>query len=209
MKNRPLQVFLVGDGAWKSELRNQDGTLTQWNHREVSSIADADVLFWWACVENIVPVVWFQLGQAIALDRDIQIATDCTDLDREIDKAFGKPGFLSALKLTHNRYLNMQVVDAYELRMADMDLLRPSRFMQCLAEDYCLCEACGGRIAKGERVVRSAFRGVYHKDCHANTFNPNNPSEALFNARLVEALRQENASLEGELEKLRAVRLHK
>lgn len=207
---RALRVFLVGphNDPWKDAVRNPDKSLSKWRHQEVSSLADADLLFWWATPSNSRSIeTWFQLGQAVALDRGIVAVSESKlGVLISISEETGKSSeeLLQRLSIDiKTAAIERGVRGSYEAHMADMDVLRPSRFFRTEATEYCRCAVCGCLISRGETVVRSAFRGVFHIDCHEAKFDPKNLSDTVFNSRLIEALREENARLEQELEKYR------
>jgi len=208
--HRLFRVFLAGphDDPPKDAVRNPDKSLSKWRHQEVSSVADADLIFWWATQDNARSVdTWFQLGQSIALDRAIiAVSESVSEVFGSISAATGK----SPSDLLQRLSIDIRTAPAgsgirfsYERYLADMDVLKPSRFVRTEATEYCRCAVCGGNISKGQIVVRSAFRGIFHVDCHAAKFDSNNLSETVFNSRLIETLREENARLEQELEKYR------
>lgn len=208
--HRILRVFLVGpyNDSWRDAVRNPDKSLSKWRHQEVRSIADADLLFWWATPHNARSIeTWFQLGQAVALDRSIiAVSESKLAVFATIAGETGKSSeeLLEKLKIdVKNSPIERGVLSSYEVNMADLDLIRPSRFYRSTATVYCRCEVCGCLISRGEAVVRSAFRGVFHIDCHEAKYDPKNLSDTIFNSRLIEALREENAKLEQELEKYR------
>ena len=157
------------------------------------ALKSSDFVFAWLSNAAHFMDAGLELGAAYSLDKPIILAVPDKKLLAKI------PRFVSA---AWKVVVNQNVVDAYELVTADMDVTFEKGFSIVAAGAWGRCVACQSSYHVGQSIYWSKQRGGYHEDCYVRAHRPENVSAALFNAELIQALREENARLEYRLEAL-------
>jgi hypothetical protein len=177
-----------------------------YGHMLVDNAAESDVLFIWVQkADSIKPA--FDLGAAIALEKHFCIASYSVDtLSPWLDRLPAE-----ILVMCQSLVYGNTFEEAYRRGMQTIpNNLHRKDIVVASGHHQYQCYACQGEIKPGDRVhiygylVNSLSKKVLHRDCHELRVNPSKVDSAIFNSRLVEALRADNAALEARIRELEA-----
>lgn len=195
MIEQPSVYLVSGTLAWVDRLFTSmpigGQNLLPYGHVHTTDLDEADAAFLW--VDSPLPKhTVFELGRVASHGCALLVGSCTRALLGEVDEIIGAQGSV----------LSSDPLEAYRTMMADLDIRLPQVFRHRIASMDGRCRRCRGTYRAGEEIRYSPSAGGYHKDCYERHLN-RNPTEAIFNAELVEALRRDNAALEEELRTVR------
>ena len=182
-----------------------------YGHHRVDDYSKADVGFLWLHTlpdgkPLLLPRVAFQLGKFDAEGKPICVGMspnnrkECSN-DYAIKNEIAHHG-LNIQNVTTQESIR----SAYDVVMADLDICLPRKPKLQYAKRAGKCLLCNTPYRRHHMVRVQRGLGVYHQDCYSREFDPEKRSVGLFNAELIDALREETVLLTRQIEQMKQLK---
>jgi len=151
--------------------------------------ADSIFAFFGKCVR---PTAYMELAYAYSLKKDIRVCLHMNAVHNQFVEEITPSIFYAQIDE------NPSFRDAYEAIVHRVSADMSEEFVPIISKFPGICPACGCSYRKGEFIQWSRIQGAWHAYCVELQKDPEERKVAMFNAALVQSMRDKCAELENE-----------